>query len=54
MTHNYASVDVTFVVNEAALVAAIANEPIAQHHLVDVIRNHKSSLQTTTPRIGFE
>lgn len=54
MTPHYASSDVPYVVNEAALVAAIANEPIAQHHLVDVIRNHKSSLQTTTPRIGFE
>ncbi len=54
MTHNYASVDVTFVVNEAALVAAIADEPISQHHLVSVIQNYKSSLDTNTHRpIGF-
>ncbi len=54
MTHHYASADVPFVVNEAALVAAIADEPISQRHLVDVIRNHKSSLETKTTRIGFE
>lgn len=54
LTKGYASVDVTYVVNEAALVAAIADEPIAQQHLVSVIRNHPSSLQAATKRIGFE
>ena len=54
LTKGYASVDVTYVVNEAALVAAIADEPISQQHLVSVIRNHPSSLQAATKRIGFE
>ena len=54
MTKGYASVDVTYVVNEAALVAAIADEPISQQHLVSVIHNHVSSLKTGAPRIGFE
>lgn len=53
MTPHYASADIPFVVNEAALVAAIADEPIGQNHLVNVIRTHKSSLQSQAPRVGF-
>ena len=54
MTENYASVDIPFVINEAALIAAMADKPISQQHLTDVIRNHKSSLQASASRIGFE
>lgn len=54
MTEGYASVDVPFVVNEAALVAAIADLPVSQDHLRNVIRNHPSSLAVTRPNpIGF-
>ena len=54
MTDGYASVDIPFVINEGALIAAMADKPISQQHLTDVIRNHKSSLQATAPRVGFE
>lgn len=54
MTEGYASVDVPFVVNEAALVAAIADLPISQDHLRNVIQNHPSSLAIIRPNpIGF-
>lgn len=54
MTEGYASVDVPFVVNEAALVAAIADQPISQNHLRDVIKNRPSSLEHTRPKpVGF-
>lgn len=54
LSHGYASVDIPFVVNEAALTAAIADEPISQQHLLNVIRNHRSSLHSNHRPIGFE
>lgn len=54
MTVHYASADVPFVVNEAALMAAIEDVPISQRHLTNSINHHKSSLDTTPLRpIGF-
>ena len=55
LTEGYASSDIPFVVNEAALFAAIADQPISQTHLTNVIKNHPSSLLITKPnRIGFQ
>ena len=55
MSDGYASSDVPFVVNEAALFAAIAEQPISQTHLTNVIKNHPSSLEITKPNpIGFQ
>ena len=55
MSEGYASSDVPFVVNEAALFAAIADQPISQTHLTNVIKNHPSSLDITKPNpIGFQ
>jgi len=54
LTKNYASSDIPFVVNEAALAAAMADEPIAQHHLLNSIHHHPSSLHSTRRPIGFE
>ena len=55
MSDGYASSDVPFVVNEAALFAAIADQPISQTHLTNVIKNHPSSLEITKPNpIGFQ
>ena len=55
MSDGYASSDVPFVVNEAALFAAIADQPISQTHLTYVIKNHPSSLEITKPNpIGFQ
>ena len=54
MTVHYASADVPFVVNEAALMAAIEDVPISQRHLTNSINHHQSSLHTDPrPRIGF-
>lgn len=54
MTVHYASSDIPFVVNEAALMAAIEDVPIAQQHLTNSIQHHTSSLNTNTRRpIGF-
>lgn len=44
ITDGYASSDIAFIVNDAALVAALADEPIAQHHLEDSVRCNPSSL----------
>lgn len=41
-------------VNEAALAAAIADEPISQQHLMNVISSHRSSLESTIRPIGFD
>ena len=55
LTEGYSSSDIPFVVNEAALFAAIADQPISQTHLTNVIKNHPSSLLITKPnRIGFQ
>ena len=55
MTDNYASSDIAFIVNEAAMVAALADEPISQRHLEDSIRCNPSSLRKRNqrPKIGF-
>lgn len=54
MTARYASADIPFVVNEAALMAAIEDVPIAQQHLTNSIQHHTSSLNTNSMRpIGF-
>ena len=56
MTDGYASSDIAFLVNDAALVAALADEKIAQRHLLDSIRCNPSSLARTTQRtpIGYK
>jgi len=56
LTDGYASSDIAFLVNDAALVAALADVPIAQHHLEDSIRCNPSSLgprKNRTP-IGYK
>lgn len=55
LTDGYASSDIAFITNDAALVAALADEPIAQHHLEDSIRCNPSSLAPRTRRtpVGY-
>ena len=55
LTDGYASSDIAFLVNEAAMVAALADELIGQQHLEDSIRNNPSSLPKEAKRtkIGF-
>ena len=55
LTDNYASSDIAFIVNESAMVAALSDEPIAQHHLEESIRCNPSSLKKRDerPKIGF-
>jgi len=43
-TDGYASSDIAFIVNEAALIAALADETITQRHLEEAIRCNPSSL----------
>ena len=54
-TDNYASSDIAFIVNESAMVAALADELISQHHLEESIRCNPSSLKKRAERvkIGF-
>ena len=54
-TDNYAASDIAFIVNEAALVAALADELISQRHLESAIIANKSSIypENTRRRIGF-
>ena len=54
-TENYAASDIAFIVNEAAMIAALADEPISQNHLLQAIRSNKSSLKPVQERrkIGF-
>ena len=54
-TENYAAADIAFIVNEAAMIAALADEPISQNHLLQAIRSNKSSLKPVQERrkIGF-
>ena len=56
ITDGYASSDIAFIVNDAALVAALADEPITQHHLEDSIRCNPSSLGPRSHRtpIGYK
>ena len=56
LTEGYASSDIAFIANDAALVAALADEPISQRHLEDSIRCNPSSLgrkDVRTP-IGYK
>lgn len=55
LTEGYASSDIAFIANDAALVAALADEPITQRHLEDSIRCNPSSLGTKATRqpIGY-
>lgn len=57
-TDNYSSSDISFIVNDAALVAAFKDSPIDQSMLIDSIKNKPSSLgvnanKTERRRIGF-
>ena len=56
-TDNYSSSDISFIVNDAALVAAFKDSPIEQSMLLDSIKNRPSSLGTNSKterrRIGF-
>lgn len=56
LTDRYASSDIAFIVNEAAMMAALADELITQNHLINSIKANKSSLDAgSKPRtkIGF-
>lgn len=55
LTDNYAAADIAFIVNEAAMTAALADELISQNHLVNSIKSNKSSLppKENRTRIGF-
>ena len=55
MTEGYASSDIAFLVNEAAMVAALADELIGEKFLEDAIRNNPSSLpkECRQTKIGF-
>lgn len=54
LTDGYASSDIAYIVNEAALAAAMARELISQRHLVGSIKANASSLLfTQRPKIGF-
>lgn len=56
MTDNYASSDIAYIVNEAALAAALAGVLISQRHLEGAIKGNKSSLEITSSKrtkIGF-
>jgi hypothetical protein len=55
MTENYAAADIAFIVNEAAMMAALADDLIRQEYLVNSIRCNKSSLGEVSVRrkIGF-
>lgn len=58
MTENYSSSDISFIVNDAALVAAFKDMPIDQSMLEDSIKNRPSSLGYASPapirKIGFK
>ncbi len=54
LTDHYASSDIAFIVNEAAMVAALSDEPITQQALEESIRCNPSSLAAPKrPKIGF-
>lgn len=54
-TDNYASSDIAFIVNEAAMMAALADVDISQEQLLRAVENNKSSLVPvkSRPKIGF-
>lgn len=55
MTDNYTSSDISYIVNEAALAAALAKELISQRHLEGAVKGNKSSLSLIDShiKIGF-
>lgn len=56
LTDNYSASDIAYIVNDAALAAAMADVEICQQHLVEAIRNNPSSLvspESKRRRIGF-
>ena len=55
LTDNYAASDIAFIVNEAAMVAALSDVVISAKHLEDSIRCNPSSLgkKETVNKIGF-
>ena len=55
MTENYAAADIAFIVNEAAMMAALADDLIRQEYLMNSIKCNKSSLGEVTVRrkIGY-
>lgn len=55
MTENYAAADIAFIVNEAAMMAALADDLIRQEYLVNSIKCNKSSLGEvcTRRKIGY-
>ena len=55
LSDGYASSDIAFVVNESAMVAALADEPISQQILEESLRCNPSSLSAPKrPKIGFD
>ena len=56
LTDNYAASDIAFIVNEAAMVAALSDVEISAKHLEDSIRCNPSSLgkKETRRKIGFQ
>lgn len=54
-TDNYASSDIAFIVNEAAMMAALADTDISQSHLLHSVESNRSSLVPVKarPKIGF-
>lgn len=57
LTDNYASSDIAFIVNESAMMAALADIPIGQQQLVNSIKSNPSSLggpKDNRKRIGFK
>ena len=55
LTENYAAADIAFIVNEAAMMAALADVDISQSHLINSIKSNTSSLapKETRTKIGF-
>jgi transitional endoplasmic reticulum ATPase len=57
LSDNYASSDIAFIVNEAAMMSALADCPIGRQQLVNSIKANPSSLggpQADRKRIGFK
>ena len=55
LSDGYASSDIAFIVNEAAMVAALADEPISQQILEKSVSGNASSLSIPKrPKIGFD
>ena len=54
-TPGYAAADIAFIVNEAAMMAALADVPISQLHLLNAVKSNPSSLKPDwrNNKIGF-